>query len=311
MNRVLDIPSPRAPDRHTPRLIGISYELGEESRNYLELEGRTEALARYRMVDNPALWGWGQFHKTQRPASELALASARKTLAAARLTAGDIGAVILCSTSFPAGDGVHLGYCNTVLGELALFNKPTFGMTLNRCGTLLSAISVAADLVAARREAVLVICADVIANEPDRFQNYAILSDSASSCVVTADGHAGYGIVHKIHTSAHATINDTGGGLAHDASQRLLAASGNDPRSIGKVFHDNLFLPVISMREQMAGFSKDQLYLDNIAAVGHCFASDSLINLATYRQHNTFSPSTLIGLVSGTPGLRTAIFLHT
>jgi 3-oxoacyl-[acyl-carrier-protein] synthase III len=294
------------------RLAGIAYELGEEERSYRDLEGMAEAIRRFRMIDDAALWGWGGYRKTRREASQLAVASARKTLESAGLAPDEVDMVILCSTSFPTGTGVHLGYCNVVLGELGLFGAFSFGMTLNRCGTMLTALRLAAEMTAAgRAENALVISTDVVSDELGRFQPYAIFSDAASSCVVTASDRAGYDVVHAIHASVAASMDDTGADLAATSARGICRALGETLPAIHKVFPDNLFLPIVCMREQMAGFSRRQLFLDNVTAVGHCFSSDSLINLATQTGDTALPPRSLVALFSSTPGLRTGLVLRT
>jgi 3-oxoacyl-[acyl-carrier-protein] synthase III len=293
------------------RLTAIAYELGEDENEYHELPGRAAALARFQMVDDPTLWGWGRYRRTRRDVRHLAVASARKTLAVAEIAPGEVGMVILCSTSFPDGTGVHLDYCNLVLGELGLLDAFTFGMTLNRCGTMLGALRMAEIAIASRRlDNVLVISADCVADEATRLQNYALFSDAASSCLVTASGVAGHDILHAGHAAQVSTINDTGGALAADANRRMCRALGEDARLFKRVFHDNLFLPIVCMREQMAGFSQRQLFLDNIVAIGHCFSSDPLINFATHGSRDPLPPGSVVGLFSGTPGLRSGLVLR-
>jgi hypothetical protein len=64
------------------------------------------------------------------------------------------------------------------------------------------------------------------------------------------------------------------------------------------------------LREQLAGFHLRQLYLDNIASNGHAFGCDPLINLATYTAQNRPPEGALLGLFSGTPGVRSGIVLQ-
>lgn len=295
-----------------PRLTGIAYELGEEARDYREIVGRAEAMTRYGMADDAALWGFGQYRRTNRDTTQLAVAAARKTLDQAQIAPQDIDTVILCSTSFPNGVGsdTHLDCCNSVFGELELFGKLAFGMTLNRCGTMLTAIHLAARLVAAQcYRNVLIVSSDVVANEAERFQNYAVLSDAASSCLVTAADRPGYDIIHTSHLSAPAATNDTGARLAATVNKNIRDALDIDLTAIRRVFHDNLFIPLVSMREQAAGFNKRQLYLKNIAAIGHCFSSDPLISLADCMKPEEINSEDYVGLFSSTPGLRVGIIL--
>lgn len=295
-------------------IAGIAYELGEEICSYTQLADLQKAVQRYRMAPDADLWGWGTYRRTRRGAAALAISAGRKTLERARLASRDVDAVILCAVSFPRAIADQLDYSSTVLGELGLQGKFSFGMTLNRCATMMCALKVAADMVGAGRYAnVAVICSDAVADEAERFERFAIFSDAACSCVVSRGNAGEYGLACSVYASEDAgppSAVEIGGRLAAQANLLLRDAAGQEPNALCKVFHDNLFTPIVSMREQMAGFSSAQLFLDNIPAIGHCFACDPLINLLDYSARHALPAESRIGLFSGTPGIRSGLIVR-
>src|SRR6266702_2835967 len=117
---------------------GADYELGEHEIDHRKALRFNEKIAEYQMVDDAAVWGWGRVFRSTRDRAELAVTSARRSLAKAGRTAADIDAVILCATEFPAGVAAHGSYCRAVLEELDLGHAFVVGVTLGRCTTMLS-----------------------------------------------------------------------------------------------------------------------------------------------------------------------------
>lgn len=302
-------------ERINPNLGGISYVLGEHQHHYLDIEDFSQTAARYQMIEDARLWGWGSFWKSERPAIELSLEAGRRTLKASGISAGDIDALILCATEFPAGIDAHAAYCRRFVESLGLRGDLLlFGVTLNRCATLLSAISLANDLVkGGQRRAVLVISGDKINIECHRFQKFALFSDGASGCVVAAGGFDGYSILgaaSAIDADSMDPDGEISAKLAQNVNERLLSQAAIVHADIKAVLHNNLFLPIVKMKEQQAGFGARQLFLENITVKGHCFGSDPLINLADYAAKGLASPGDYLMLVSSVPGIRFGVLLQ-
>ncbi|MEU3309712.1 hypothetical protein ABZ717_21710, partial [Nocardiopsis sp. NPDC006832] len=74
--------------------------------------------------------------------------------------------------------------------------------------------------------------------------------------------------------------------------------------------HNNLYLPIVSLKELQAGFAPEQLYLDNVTRFGHCFAADPLINLTDLDEAGELRDGGAYLLASSVPGIRTALLLH-
>jgi 3-oxoacyl-[acyl-carrier-protein] synthase-3 len=63
------------------------------------------------------------------------------------------------------------------------------------------------------------------------------------------------------------------------------------------------------MKERQAGFSREQLYLDNIPRLGHCFAADPLINLVDRTERGDVRPGRYCLLAASVPGSRLGALL--
>lgn len=297
------------------RLGGVAYELGEHDLGYTQLPDVAATLQRLGLADEPQLWGFGRYRRSGRETAELALDSARRTLQRAGAAPQDVDAVLLCSVAFPAGVRAHRALTHAVLRGLQMADDtPLLGVTISRCATLLCGIRLADDLLASGRyRTILVVSCDRITDERERLEPFAIFSDAAASCLLSREAMPGYEVVHTVQascaTAADSDGPDAGGRLAARAN-RALSQALIAPGSLRRVLHDNLFKPIVALREQLAGFERSQLYLDNIGAIGHCFACDPLINLADLEAAAPPEPGALLGLFSGTPGVRSGVVLR-
>jgi 3-oxoacyl-[acyl-carrier-protein] synthase-3 len=77
-----------------------------------------------------------------------------------------------------------------------------------------------------------------------------------------------------------------------------------------KVFSNNLYLPVITLKEGSIGVNKSQLYLENVARFGHCFSADSVINLSDYMKTVGIQKGEYFALNSSAEGLRAQVLLQ-
>jgi 3-oxoacyl-[acyl-carrier-protein] synthase-3 len=289
---------------------GACYELGEYETSYREAHRFAAKIARFEMLDDAAAWGWGKFFRSGRDRGELAVASASRTLAMAECDGGDMDAVILCAAEFPANVDWHARYCREVLEALGLEHAFVIGVTLARCNTLLSAVLLAERLVRSRvYDSVLVITSDRISDEEERFQQFALFSDGAASCIVTSrPGELGIlATASALAPAALDTARRFGGQLGHTTTDAITRQSGVQPDKVSVVLPPNLFTPIVRMSEGQAGFRPDQLYLRNIAERGHCFSADPLVNLVDRQDANGTRPGEYVLLTSSVPGSRVSI----
>lgn len=296
-----------------PYLIGPSYVLGEHERPYAEIERLAELAAQFKLAPQPALWGWGTVRTTSRDLEDLAVDTGRASVAAAGNPA--IDAVVLCSNRIPGPAEGHGEFVARVLTGIGLRSITAYGINLNRCVNLLAGINVARSFVlSGEYRRILVITTDKVADDADRMSQFALFSDGAASCVISADpeGETGYelvGTARAQETASLAWTNQISADLAKVVNERLLAEPGLKLGDIEVLAHANLYKPLVVMKERQAGFAMDQLYLDNIERLGHCFAADPLINLVDRMALGHVRPGSYCLLASSVPGSRIGVLL--
>lgn len=297
-----------------PVLLGASYVLGARQMSYLDIEGFAATAASYQMAEDPSLWGWGKFHKSDDAAIEMTIETAQRTLRRSGLHGSDIDTLIMCATEFPAGIDSHAACTRRLIDALALGDVFVVGVTLNRCATLLSALVMANALVrSGERRAILVVSGDKIDSESQRFQKFAIFSDGAASCVVAAGGSTGYAILAgatAVEAAAMRVDGEISSRLGREVNERIRRLVDVAPAQIRLVLHNNMFIPLVRMKEQNAGFRPSQLYLDNVARKGHCFGCDPLINLVDCASSGLSGMDDYLLLASSTPGMRATVLLR-
>jgi 3-oxoacyl-[acyl-carrier-protein] synthase III len=297
-------------------LSGPAYVLGEREVSHEDVPGLAELAAGFRMAPSPGLWGWGAIRTTERDLEDLAADSGAATLAAAGLPPSSVDALVLCSNRVPGPAEGHGSFVERVLTGIGLGDIPCYGQFLNRCVNLLAGLDVARALVTSgRHRAVLLITTDKVAAGADRMSQFALFSDGAASCVVTArpgdaDCYELLGCATAQDTAALEWTREISSDLARQVSAALLAPHGLKLGDIAALAHANLFTPVVTMKERQAGFGREQLYLGNIPRLGHCFAADPLINLADRAALGHLGPGRYGVLAASVPGSRIGALLR-
>jgi 3-oxoacyl-[acyl-carrier-protein] synthase-3 len=291
-------------------LYGPRYVLGEIESQHTSIAGLRERAEELRLQFDASLWGWGTFHRTDRDLEQLAIDAGRASLRAARMAPASIDALFVCSTRVPGRSEDHGRFMQQVIAGIGLGNVPGYGQTLNRCTNLLVALGLAGALAATgRHRRILCITTDSVADEAERLSTFALYSDGAAACVVSADedGVDGYRLVSCDSVQDNAALDGSSqisADLARELNDRLLTPQGLKLGDIAGLMHNNLFKPLVVMKERQAGFAQEQLYLDNIPRVGHCFAADPLINLADRAAAGHPRADPYYILASSVPGAR-------
>jgi 3-oxoacyl-[acyl-carrier-protein] synthase III len=224
----------------------------------------------------------------------MAVDTGTATLRAAGLDPASVDALVLCCNRIPGPAEGHGRFSQQVLTGIGLGNIPCYGQIMNRCVNMLAGLDVARALVASgRHRRILLITTDKVAEGADRMSQFALFSDGAASCVVGADpgaaretGETGNEACYELLGCAIAQDTATlewtsqiSSDLARQVNEELLTAAGLKLSDLAALMHANLFKPLLVMKERQAGFSPEQLYLDNIPRFGHCFAADPLVSL--------------------------------
>jgi 3-oxoacyl-[acyl-carrier-protein] synthase-3 len=270
-------------------------------------------MARFRIPPRPDFWGWGRFRRTERGIASMAVESGAATLRAGAIDPASVDALVLCSSSFPEGTGRHGAFVQTVISGLGLGDVDFIGVTLNSCANLLAGLQVAESMVGSGRyRRVLVVTSDQVIDETTRMEKFALFSDAAASCVVTADP----GAFEVLSCSAAHNVTDLdwsgeiSADLARTVNGKLLKSTALSLEDVAGLMHTNIFKPIIVMKEMQAGFTAGQLFTDNVARVGHCFAADPLINLVDRAALGQIRDDHHYVLASSVPGLRIGVLLR-
>lgn len=300
-----------ATDGRPVYLYGPRYALGEIESQHTSIVGLRERAEELRLQFDAGLWGWGTFHRTERDLEQLAVDAGTASLRAAHTDPASIDALFVCSTRVPGRSEDHGRFMQRVIAGIGLGGVPAYGQTLNRCTNLLVALGLAGALAATgRHRRILCVTTDRVAGEAERLSTFALYSDGAAACVVSAEEDGvvdGYRLVACDSVQDNASLdgsNQISADLARELNDRLLTPRGLKLGDIAGLMHNNLFKPLVVMKERQAGFAQEQLYLDNIPRIGHCFAADPLINLADRAAAGHLRAGRHYILASSVPGAR-------
>lgn len=294
----------------TPRIHGLAYQIGEKKNSYEYARGFEEA----KLPNNPELWGWGNFFTTELHLSELFVKSAIATINAADIDPNTIDAAFLCSSRIGLDTGIHCDFVRNFCEQVGLSKCQCRGVTLDGCASFLSVIELAAAAVTSGlHRNVLIVTADMVQEHELRFKPYAIFSDGAASCIITSgsvkDGFEVCGSASA--TNAQQMFQDAAFSdeLTKLVNSKALEKCGRSSDEIEHVFCNNLFLPVVTMKEMEGGVEDEVLYLDNVERIGHCFGADALINLKDLLNERPLSEDKISMLAADAPGSRTVLLL--
>ncbi|UQA92147.1 3-oxoacyl-[acyl-carrier-protein] synthase III C-terminal domain-containing protein [Streptomyces halobius] len=292
------------------------YVLGETEHEHTSIENLLRKAHEFGMPPKASIWGWGNVRLTDESLETLAVRSGLAALNAAGTAPSSVDCLVLCSTEFPGGPRTHGQFVETVMSGLGLGNAAFTGITLNRCTNLLVGLRTAQALVAAgHHRTVLVVTTDRITDESVRMENFALFSDGAAAVLVSdaPQGQDSYEIVAGAsaqETRALEWTNEISSDLARAVNERILDAADMKIGDIDGVLHPNLYKPIVALKERQAGFTQEQLFLDNIPRLGHCFAADPLINLADRATAGQLRDHGHYLLVASVPGVRVGVLLR-
>ncbi|MEI7346804.1 hypothetical protein [Dickeya chrysanthemi] len=276
-----------------PRVSNIAYSLGELSGTYSEASGFAEVIDRESMLPIPEMWGWGNYYATKDIFS-LAQQSIKKTLLGAEIAPDDIDLVIFCAAMMPGRPSNLNARIAEILKSVGIESANVIGQTLGGCATTLSSMIMASELVNANvYKNVLVVAAETLPDELNRFENFAIFSDASVSFLVSSESSIGFEIVSSTYKTSINEILD-GADIKNPAlnKESVIQTVGKvnlQLSDIKKVFSNNTFLPVKVLKESNIGFTDNQIENSNVASTGHCFSCDSLINYCLYKSKNSIT----------------------
>lgn len=290
-----------------PFITGLHYELGEQEVAVEQLPDFEAICAEHRLPRAGAIFGWGVARKAQSPL-ETATRCALKSLSARGRQDVDL---LLVATS---GLLTPFAEQNRAIGRLVealeVAVKEVLCVSGAGCASGINALILANQLVSGGLyRDILVVCVDSLDTSIAKFSEYAVFSDGVSSFLVTGDReHAEFGIESSFKQifldemfDMSVAIQKQGG-----AKEYLQAAA----RETEAILSNNIFLPVKRMKDSQFGFRKDQLFLKNVARVGHCVSSDCFINLRDYCTSRISNGGFRIALHADAAGHSSAVILR-
>ncbi len=237
--------------------------------------------------------GLARFSRISSPVPPLLEAAMLRSLEQAGLQAEDVDALILFSTTLDEyrehADLARLA------AKLGLRRAIPYGMFYNQCTNYSQAIQLASFLAGVEgRRHILVVGYDVLDEQRwDRLMDnrVSVYSDVVVSFLVhAAPPAAGYRIDKVVHRYAPelSTLmapTDTLRFITayseafRGVCQEIYAAGAWRPADFKRLLTANYNLSVLRNLAELAGFSREALFVDHIADYAHCFAADQLIAL--------------------------------
>lgn len=268
-------------------LSGVSYRLGENKRSVSSIAGIHDAFEQSNMRFSPEIFGLGDYFQSEN-IYELIQESIVSTLVTAEVDPTNVSDVIISSAHFKHGfEQINQGLAAALQGcGIGVCRIQTLsGMG---CVSLLSALEAGLNRVRDQVSLATVLVVNIDFLEPleelSRFTKYAVVGDSVCSFLVSNDAeHADFEIASiQTFSSPEKMLDKIRAGENKQTVtmvDHVCRKSGVSRKEIRKLISNNVFLPFKMIKECSLGFSKDQLYLDNVVRIGHNYGSDTIINL--------------------------------
>lgn len=275
-------------------LRGAAYALGEEQRHYSEIPDFEAAAKLKQLPVLPELMGFGSFFVT-RDVYERASTAVAKVMEADRISPETIDHVIFCSSSFKERFfSERNGKFAKVLRTCGIAPRRISGVSGSGCVDVLASMDMACNLLelgVAHNVLIVAVESFLSATDSERLLTHALISDAAIGLVVSdSRGAARSGPEFEIFAKEIGSdVADIGSGMSITKSspnrafvRNVLEGVGKSQAQVTKLFGNNVYLPIKSGREGIVGFTRPQMYLENVRRTGHCLGCDSIINLVDF-----------------------------
>lgn len=301
-------------------IMSIAYHLGElKPIDELDfLQGDRKKLDLYKMS------GFGSYAESDLSMRELAQRSALQTLQASEIERNDVGICLYVAESFDRDELVNSSEVNRLLLDLGLENAVPINISISNCANIISAVRVAAALVADEATRyVLVISVDKASRRyggRKMFQEMSIKSDISLSCLVSSPGVGSYDILYlgqynaasmvnidPIDSAAYAIPKFRGIRCAAKHAKETLALG---PADFARIVTNNYSREVTKMFVELCGFPKEAGHFANIGRFAHAVAGDVLINLKDLETEGAIKPGDRIFLMADSISLSSVLCLQ-
>ena len=298
-------------------IYGIAYRIGENRFHISDIVGYENRLRRAKIPVGPGM-GQGYFWTT-RCIYRLVEVAIADTLLLSGAPAEIIDHVIICSSHFADPFDQRNREFAAALTANHIHPQGLQGVCGTGCTDVLRGIELACNLLELHSAAtILIVGMEASADDrlTSRLLDYALVSDAVVSFLVSSlpasSDHRES--LRVMAFKSIAMISRIGSGMSirdgkeyGRATAAVLESAALPRRAVTKLLGNNTFVPVKFYRETGAGFSKEQLYLDNVERVGHCLACDPILNLVDFDQ--CYGPGNYI-LAAEAEGHASAVLLQ-
>lgn len=291
-----------------PFIAGLQYELGEQELAVDQLPEFEAICTEHKLPHAAALFGWGVARKADSPLETASKCALRTVTERGKR---DIDLLMIATSGLSAAFAEQNQAIGRLIKSLGTEVKEVLCVSGAGCASGINALVLANQLVSAGQyREILIVCADSLSASIAKFSEYAVVSDGASSFLVTDD-----------ETIAHFSIESSFKQNFLDEMLEMTVAVQKQggvknylqsaAAETDVILSNNVFLPVKRMKDSQCGFRKDQLFLQNVARVGHCASSDCFINLKDYCDSNASTDTKRIALHADAAGHSSAAILST
>jgi 3-oxoacyl-[acyl-carrier-protein] synthase-3 len=274
-------------------LTALAYELGEHEHLLADLEAVLPGV-RSSLQDA----GLCYYRTTDRAPIELAHSALARTLDAADPAwRGEIRHLVYATNTMWTTDYANATALGGLVTSLGLSRAYPYGLFLSYCANLQASFDLASAWIrAGAADCVAVVCTDKTDPASDRLvqPKISVHSDAAASFVLTREPVPGsFRVCHtglyidpslgEIHPEERFVeyLNGVSEAVVKAVGDTLSAVALTPP-DIAMVLPNNYNTWVSRIIGELAGFHRDQLYLDNIPRLAHGLAADGLINLVDW-----------------------------
>ena len=282
----------------------LSFELGSTQREVLSINDVEVQFKRAGLPANTKMLGCRYFYEARQPLEEMISATMTRTLANAALDASEIDAFVFASARHTQAS-LDRSFVQRLLQDHGLKRAMPLAVSLQECLSMLTAIDVATrSLQDEDMRNALVVCFDVTPSGDARVQPYGVLSDAASSCILSkSEGGLqvlGYASGYEWQGATGADDFNVRNRLGQSVLRKSLQRAGLQQHQVSRVFSTNFFEPISKV--YAAALSLNQVYTRTAASYGHCACSDPIINMLDYLQSNPAASGEHFMLQSYAPG---------
>lgn len=285
-------------------LRSLSFELGSTQREVLSINDVEGQFKRAGLPANTKMLGCHYFYEARQPLEDMISATMSRTLAHAEIEASEVDAFVFASARHTP-ESMDRAFVQRLLQRHDLKRAMPLSVSLQECLSMLTAIDVATrSLQDEDMRNALVVCFDLTTSDDERVAPYGVLSDAASSCILSkGDGGLqvlGYASGYDWQGATGTDDFNVRTQLGQSVLKKSLQRAGLQQQQLSKVFSTNFFEPISKV--YAAALSLKQVYTRTAASYGHCACSDPIINMLDYLQSNPAASGEHFMLQSYAPG---------